>query len=298
VFERILVPLDGSGLADAILSQLRRILLYKDADVLLVRSVSLLPSVEADAVELPSILKAQAEKYLEEKASSLRAQGARVETFTRLGAAANGILDIAAEEKATVILMSTHGRSGLARWALGSVAEKVLRASRVPVLAVRSFAGAGSDAPRSGAEELSFKKILVPIDSSDLSLDVVPATLELAKLFGSHVVLLNVCDGLECTIPVPEMTAAYEQFRVGGISVEPLMKQGNPAAEILDTCSGQKADLIAMTTHGRAGISRWMLGSVTEKVLRASPVPMLVVRPAGVTMAQNNDPQKMHEART
>jgi nucleotide-binding universal stress UspA family protein len=57
------------------------------------------------------------------------------------------------------------------------------------------------------------------------------------------------------------------------------MKQGDPALQIVDTCNGQKADLIAMTTHGRAGVSRWMLGSVTEKVLRTAAVPLLVVRP-------------------
>jgi nucleotide-binding universal stress UspA family protein len=278
MFERLVVPLDGSELADAVLAQVRRILFHKDAELILVRAISVPPSVEGDAVELPSILQAQAAKYLEGIAGDLSAQGARVRTVTRQGNPADVILDVAAEERASLIAMSTHGRSGLSRWTLGSVAEKVLRASRVPVLAVRSFKGTGGAAATTGSAELSLRKILVPIDATDVSLEVVPPAVELAKLFGSHVVLLHVWDQ-SLTIPVVHVTRAFDQFHAAGVSVEPLMKQGDPATQILDTCFGQKADLIAMTTHARAGLSRWMLGSVTEKVLRSSAVPLLVVRP-------------------
>lgn len=275
MFERIVVPLDGSELAEAVLAQVRRILFHKDAEIVLVRAVAVPPSVEGETVELPQILQDQAAKYLKEIAGGLTSQGARVRTQVRRGFAADVILDIATEEQASLITMSTHGRSGIARWTFGSVAEKVLRASRIPVLAVRSFAGSA----RVQAQELALRRILVPIDSTELSMEVVPPALELATLFGSHVVLLNVCEGAACSIPVGQMSEAYEQFHAAGVSVEPLMKQGDPALQIVDTCNGQKADLIAMTTHGRAGVSRWMLGSVTEKVLRTAAVPLLVVRP-------------------
>jgi nucleotide-binding universal stress UspA family protein len=280
VFERILVPLDGSELAGAILAQVRRILSYRDAEVLLVRAVSVPPRLDRSAVELPGILQAQAAKYLEGIARMLSEQGAKVRTVTRLGYAEDVILDVAAEERVSLIVMSTHGRSGFSRWALGSVAEKVFRASRVPVVLVRSFAEVGAGAAPVASGELALRKILVPIDASDTSLEVVPPALELARLFGSHVVLLHVWDGGVCTVPVPQVTRAEEQFRIGGVTVESLIKQGDPAVQILDTCLGQKADLIAMTTYARAGISKWMVGSVTEKVLRASTVPLLVVRPA------------------
>lgn len=282
MFERILVPLDGSELAEAVLVQVRRILFYKDAEILLVRAIPLTPSVESNEVELPHIMKAQAAKYLEDKAAAFAAQGARVRTVAREGNPAEVILDVATEEKASMIVMSTHGRSGIARWTLGSVAEKVLHASRVPVLAVRSFAGTGEGAPRTGSTELSLKKILVPIDTTGVSDEIVTPALELAQLFGSHILLLNVCSGPECMVPVPYMTRAYEQFRAGGVPVEPLMKMGDPAQQILETCREQDADLIAMTTHARGGVARWMMGSVTEKVLRASAVPLLVVRPARI----------------
>lgn len=293
MFDRIVVPLDGSELAEAVLAQVRRLLFHKDAEVILVRAVSVPSAAEAASVELPGILEAQAAKYLGKIAGVLISQGARVRTETRLGSTADVILDVASEEKASLIAMSTHGRSGIARWAFGSVAEKVLRASRVPVLAVRSFAGSA----RVEAVEMSLRKILVPIDSTDLSLEIVPPTLELAKLFSSHVVLLHVWDGVTCTIPVPQISEAYERFHAAGVSVEPLMKQGDPALQILETCDGQKADLIAMTTHGRGGVSRWMLGSVTEKVLRASTVPLMAVRPGKATLARTEDRPEAQESR-
>ena len=275
MLERVLVPLDGSDLAAAILPQVRRILFYKDAEIILVQGVYVPANAGAEAVELPDILRAQAAKYLDGVAQTLSSQGARVRTVARIGDAAEVVLDVAAEEKASMIAMSTHGRSGIARWVRGSVAEKVLRASRVPVLAVRSFRAIP-------LAELDLKRMLVPMDATDASLEVLGPALELAVLFKSRVTLLHVCDGPTCSVPVPELTRAYERFRERGVDVEPVMKQGDPALQILDLARDMKADLIAMTTHGRSGVSRWTLGSVTEKVLRSAEVPLLVVRPAKV----------------
>jgi nucleotide-binding universal stress UspA family protein len=156
----------------------------------------------------------------------------------------------------------------------------------VPVLAVRSFTENGARAP---LEELDLEKILVPVDATPMSLEIVGSAVEFAQLFGSNVALLHVCQGAECAVPVPELTCAYEQFRAGGVSLEPLLKQGDPAQQILETCREQKAGLIAMTTHGRIGVGRWMMGSVTDKLLRAARVPLLIVRPAALAAARSSD---------
>jgi nucleotide-binding universal stress UspA family protein len=182
--------------------------------------------------------------------------------------------------------MSTHGRSGLARWVFGSVAEKVLRASPIPVLIVPSFTGSGGDVFPTGAREIPFKKILVPIASAELSLEIVPPAIEFAQLFESRVLALNVCQGPECSVPVHEMRRAYELFTAGGVATEPLVRQGDAAVQILEACRETGADLIAMTTHGHSGVSRWVLGSVAEKVLRGANVPLLVLRTAGTSRAE------------
>ena len=276
MFDRILVPLDGSEMAEAVLTQVRRLLFRKDAEVLLVQAIGLPPAVESDLSTILAILQARALEYLNGVGRRLSEQGARVRTFVRQGAPAETILEVAEKEEASLIAMSTHGRSGIARWVLGSVAEKVIRASPIPVLAVRSYEGA---APV-GAKELSLKKILVAIDAADLSFEAIPPAIELARLFDARVLLVNVCEGPECAVPVPQMTHAFVRFREAGLTVEPVMRVGDPASGILDACTEHGADLVALSTHGRSGVTRWVLGSVAEKVLRSATVPLLVVRNA------------------
>jgi nucleotide-binding universal stress UspA family protein len=283
MFERILVPLDGSELAESVLVQVGRLLRRMDAEVLLLRVVTLPPAAEGDVGTPLDLLWSRAADYLQGLERRLSEQGARVRVKVVEGFAAEAILETAKNERATMIAMSTHGRSGLARWVFGSVAEKVLRASPIPVLAVPSFTGSGGEAFPTGARELPFRKILVPIASADLSLEIVPAAIEFAQLFESRLFALNVCEGPECAVPVHQMRQAYEQIRAASVPAEPLVKQGNPALQILETCREIGADLIAMTTHGHSGLSRWVLGSVAEKVLRGANVPLLVLRTSGVS---------------
>jgi nucleotide-binding universal stress UspA family protein len=289
MLETILIPLDGSTLAEAILGQVRKILFRQDSELVLVRAVTIPLGTEATTPELMESIQVQATWYLEEMARKLRDQGARVRTVLRMGHPAEVILEVAREERATLIAMTTHGRTGLSHWAFGSVTEKVLRASPIPVLATRSFTAAG--VPSSG-EELKLKKILIPVSDEDLSMKIVEPALELARLFGSSATLLHVCEGAACAVPVPPLKQAFDRFREAGLDAEPLMRQGDPAAQVLEACRESNADLIAMTTHGRAGLSRWLMGSVTEKLLRAAPVPLLIVRPAAPKPAAREIPAK------
>jgi len=292
MFERILVPLDGSQLAESVLIQVRRLLAQKDAELILLRVVTLPPAAEADAGEPLNLLWSRATEYLQNLAGRLSSEGLRIRVRVLEGFPAQEILEVAKKEKVSLIALSTHGRTGLSRWVFGSVTEKVLRASPVPVLAIPSFVGIGGDAFVRAAQELPFKKILVPISAAELSLDVLPPAMEFANLFESKVALVNVCEGIECTVPVHEMRMAFERLRDGGIPTEPIVKQGDPAVQILEACREQGADLIAMTTHGRSGVSRWLLGSVAERVLRTANVPLLVVRPAKKVRAAVSEPKE------
>ena len=278
--ERILIPLDGSALAESVLIQVRRLLSRSEGELLLLQVVTLPPAAESDAGEPLDLLWARATEYLQNVAGRLSSEGLRVRSRVVEGFPANQILEAAKKEKVTLIAMSTHGRTGLSRWVFGSVTEKVLRASPVPVLAIPSFLGIGGDAVPRDAKEMPFQKILAPIAAEELSLEVLPPLAELARKFGSTVRLLHVCEGPECAVPTHEMREAFEVLRREQVPAEPLLKQGDPAVRILETCREEGADLIAMTTHGRSGIPRWLMGSVAEKVLWASNVPLLVVRPA------------------
>jgi nucleotide-binding universal stress UspA family protein len=302
MFERILVPLDGSPRAEMILPQLARILRHEDAEILLLRS-HFVADVNAEWAVVSADLRRQeraaAQAYIQDVAGRFAGQAAKVHGRVVAGPAAPSILDVAREEGATMIAMATHGRSGLARFAMGSVAEKVLRASDVPVLLVRSFRETPKgDLEPATAEELPFRKILVPVDGSRAAAAALAPAVKFGRLFGSRGVLLHVVapwvppgpilPGMEPMLPpeipapVPEKDAATavaaKRFEAAGLRAVRRTVVGDPASAILDHAREAGVDLIAMATHGRSGLSRWAMGSVTERVLRSAPVPMLVVR--------------------
>jgi nucleotide-binding universal stress UspA family protein len=303
MFERILIPLDGSWRAELILSQVARILRREDSEVLLLRVLDVPPLVR-DLEAVPFLLKAreEAEKYIHELELRLSERGAKVRGRVEEGPVAAAILDVARKENTTMIAMTTHGRSGFARWVMGSVAEKVARASEVPILMVRSFREAPhGDVEPASEEELPFRRILVPVDGSPTSMEAVDAAEEFARLFGSEILLLHVwpvqlaplyiAPGVPVfntnpasIFPTPspekdEMTAqAAERFRRAGLQVTRMSTSGDAASEILDQSVAKGADLVALGTHGRSGVSRWVLGSVAERVLRHARTPVLLIR--------------------
>jgi nucleotide-binding universal stress UspA family protein len=276
MLKRILLPLDGSEHGAAAVTRLRPLLLRKHAELLLLRVVAAPHGLEGDRARALEELGAEAVRYLEEVEGSLRSEGVPIRSLVRTGPAAGEILDVARKEGATLIAMATHGRSGLPRWILGSVAEKVLRASPVPVLALRSFGEGGGPPP---AAEFRPKRILAAIDAADRSLAALEPAVELAEIFRAEVRLIHVCDdALSCSVPVPQLTRAYERCKEAGLAVEPLLRQGDPAGQILEAAQEVSADLVALATHGRSGPSRWLLGSVAERVLRSTSLPLLLVR--------------------
>ena len=279
MFERILLPLDGSTLGEAILHQIEPILGRESSEIVLLR-VAQLQTAAVGTQRSPPVFRdpvSDAHEYLARIENRFVRQGTRTRSIIEVGSPAAVILDIAEREKVTLIAMATHGRTGLARWVFGSVSEKVLRASRVPLLLMRSFQEGGSPAP---SEPLAFDRVLVPI--ANFHLRILGYVREFAIHFGSKVTLMHV-------IQPGEERSAQEQARAeirhvqqdleaAGIPTELREGRGDPAQEILECARDERASIIAMTTHGRSGPSRWAVGSVTEKVLRSATVPMLVVR--------------------
>lgn len=304
MFETVLVPLDGSARAESVLRQVEPLLKRPSCEVILLRTVWSEPSLlRIDYGRKLQEDRAEALEYLHGLIRRHEAEGMKVRGLVREGPPAEMILETSRSHGVDLIAMSTHGASGIRRWMLGSVSEKVIRASDAPVLLLRSFG------PRAAAAEpgwVPFRKILAPTDGSEHSLAVIPFVEELAAVYSAEVTLLHVDDRLRIPVGLPQaalvattpfpspwaapepmspaaqdalLQAASGRFKDSGRVVHRRLERGDAAGEILNAAKSGGFDLIAMSTHGRRGVSRWVFGSVTEKVLRHASVPLLVVRP-------------------
>ncbi len=287
--KKILVPLDGSKTSDRILDQVRRILLRKDVELRLLRVLPEPLSYQEDPDRRKRLVEAQS--HLERHCEALEAQGARAGYATvPAGDPASRILNYAGRYKPSLIAMTTHGRTGTRRWIRGSVAERILRSAPFPVLLWNPSRAAEGGVKGEGPR---FRKILVPLDGSETSARILPLVGELAEAYGSTVVLYHVVPlyanvaGEYPIVQLPPTPAeiarqlAPYRRRLKGIPVKVASELGVPAASILDAAKAMHADLIAMTTHGRSGASRWAFGSVAEQILRHCPYPLLVLRTGG-----------------
>jgi nucleotide-binding universal stress UspA family protein len=265
--QKVLIPLDGSPLAERITVHAGRLLHAKSASALLLRVVR--SAFEAEP----------AWKELEGLRDRLQASGVDASARVVVGEPAQRIIEIVREVDATLIALSTHGRSGVARVLRGSVAAEVLRRSPVPVLLANPFS-------LREAENLPIRRILVPLDGSARSAAILPAVSELARLHGSEVVLMNVVDLSWAHYPTaarPHELALAKDYLAReldrlDVRARPLIVEGKAAEEILAAVAREQIDLVALTTHGRSGTARWYFGSVAESVSRACPCPLLVAR--------------------
>jgi nucleotide-binding universal stress UspA family protein len=290
MIDRILVALDGSKLAEQALPVASGLAAGSGAELLLMTTIApverWVDSKESSIWEEEET--AMAGEYLDSAARPLRDDGERVRTRVIWGRPAPMICEMAEEESADLIVMTTHGRSGIARWVMGSVADKVLRTSRQPVLLVRSRDEAAQ-------QTVQLKKILVPLDGSPLSEAVLPFVGSLALRLGASLLLERVilpATALYAGEYVPsglpaldELEAQARQYLVAiakrerrrGITVDLEVDIGYAAEAILDAAERNKADLIALSTHGRSGPERWIMGSVADAVVRHADLPCLVL---------------------
>ena len=180
-FGTILVPLDGSELSDRILEQARRILVTQDARVVLLRVIP--PRGEKEPDRAHQERRDAANAHLDRLRRGLKARGCEVSATLHEGDdPAQAIVEVAERERAGLVAMTTHGRTGPARWVRGSVAERVLRGCERPLFLVNPKAMA--DAPSSPGE-LRFERLLVPLDGSRRSASVLPLAISLARAFGA-----------------------------------------------------------------------------------------------------------------
>lgn len=275
MLERVLVPLDGSETAEAVLPLVRTL---KPAEVVVMRAAGRATDEESH-------------RYV--AAQSRQLAGLKIRAIVREGSAPEAILAAADEVFATMILMGTHGRTGLSRFTFGSVAEKVARAGHLPVMMLRTR--------KPPAKDFLVRRILVPMDGSETALGIIPYVVSLARHCVAQIVVLHVTELSRLVVgavsgevvdrpdldrrpprnPSIEEMLRYASERFAEADVRTVLThvRGDAAVAILDYAQEHLCDVIAMATHGRSGISRWTLGSVAEKVLRHATMPTLTVRP-------------------
>ena len=290
---RLLVPLDGSELAAKALPVAAYLCrqLAAELDLVTVLPTFVLPPVmgqEYVPAEVYQQLEEQQRKdaraYLDRVTADIRQMG--VGTFIRelivRGNTAAEVLDVAAELHPTLIVMTTHGRTGLARFALGSVADRVVRGGEAPALLLRSF-----PSPRHGSD---LAHALVPLDGSPLAESpLFSIALRLAGPVLRSITLLRVTDprdGSQGRLAAETYLAGVrqrllERLEGRGCSVTSTLRVNtNPARSIVECAEEDEYDLVLMATHGEAGVGRLAFGGVTDRVLRDGQMPLLLVHPA------------------
>ncbi len=301
MFTHILVPLDGSPLAQCALPYGFALASAEDASVTLLSVVPpmqmltdnyVLYNAATEAIQL-----ADAGDALDALAQSLRTHGVRVTTAVAVGDAADQILRYADENATDAIVMASHGWGGAFHWAFGSVARKVITGATVPTLVVRT-----KDAPEHAETPAPVRSILVPLDGSELAEAVLPLVTDLARSCGASVTLARVVafpGGIYMASPYAPLVApdtfdhameesraaarvyldsTAERLRSAGLTVEAVVRDGEPASRLLSLMDEEKYDLVVAATHGRTGIGRWVMGSVAERLVESSHTPVLLVR--------------------
>jgi nucleotide-binding universal stress UspA family protein len=289
VYSKILVALDGSYLAEQILPFVRWIAEPNKIPVQLLT----ISDPDARAPFWPAevdktYLKEVAEKYF----TTPKLVTGRVER----GEPAAVIVDCAKNDPDCLIAMATHGVSGVRRWLLGSVAGKVVQTAVNPLLLIRPVE---DSAPSTQA---GLGSLVVPLDGSSLAEKVLPHVAGLARQLKLRVRLIQVytlpksafvvADGMFDQGPAvfrdalrkeaeTYLAAKVEQLRAEGVEqVTTSAVEGDAASEIIDIARAAPDNLIAMSTHGRSGVTRWVVGSVAERVIQHSGDPVLIIRPA------------------
>lgn len=298
MFKKILIPLDGSTFAEQVLAHLPPFIAPGQTELLLLQVIAPTP---LHTKEYRHQQVAAGTEYLEKVADGLRASGAMVYHQVLTGDVTAAICSAALSHEVDLIAMTTHGRSGMSRWALGSVADHVVRVATTPVLLVRGGL-ASPAAPR-------LASILVPLDGTVLAEEALTPAIALARESRATLNLLRAIDlqterELDGIFEQMEGHAALRDLRLHnaslylnlmaekarrlGIDTECHTTDQSPASAIIEQAAQQETSLIMMSTHARHGVGRWLFGSIADTVLHQATCPLLLVREANGDWALTN----------
>lgn len=277
---RILLALDGTEFSETAIETTVGLARRLGAELHLVRVVPPLLSTAPELFpnlgqEFTTQAQNEARAYLEGVRE--RFHGLQCQVHAPLGSPKEVLSQVALEQACRLVVMASHGRTGVARWLLGSTAEFVLRHVESAVLLLRPGA-----LPSASGE---FRHVLIPVDGSTSSREVLAkvgpylaegarvSVLRATGLTARDYTLLN--NSQEVKTYVAHLQEQLRQLETHGLNLEHHVIDGEAADSIVHFAEQQHCDLIAMSTHGRTGFRRWVLGSTTEKIARQASCPVL-----------------------
>ena len=291
-YKKILIPLNGSELAEKALPYAKSIATLKKSQVILF-AVSLTIFVDRRDRLFSS--------YLEVKAKELNTEGIKTTTATSYGDVAEEIVKYANNNKLDLIVMATHGYSKAKKWMFGSIAQKVLYGTEIPVLLIKS---------KSSEASTEFNRILVPVDGSSFSESTFPYVEELTKKTNKEILLLHICEppivpsygsrpinstwkkyrddmwGEMEKLSTSYLKKTMAALKKKGIKVKSRVvkaQSGEVVQTIMQVSKEENIDLIVIATQGRTGVNRRVYGSVANRIVEESSQPILLIRPATST---------------
>jgi nucleotide-binding universal stress UspA family protein len=297
MFDLILVPLDGSQLAECVLPHSAAIARSFDAEVTLLR---MLEKHQAGAsgqlFDLVNwqISKTKAALYLEKTKTHFQELGLRVHAAVLEGLVAEGIAEYALNQGMKLVVLSSHGRNGVTQWGISSITQKIILSAQTSLLIVRAHASYESEIP-------VYQRILVPLDGSQRAENVLPIITQLAQIHRSQIHLVQVIQTPEMARQMPptpedidlsnrvvarnreEAERYLEQVKsrsvLEGIPIQTHLVTGdNAAVELHRVTEQEHIDMVALSAHGYSGNHQWPYGSIVNNFILYGKAPLLIVQ--------------------
>jgi nucleotide-binding universal stress UspA family protein len=290
---QVVLALDGSEFSARVLPSAHAICRLFDASLIL---VSVLPARGAARV-LPKgrssgdpqqAGQVEAETYLSQLVGRAKTSGIRADYYVASGPVAQALDMLTRELDADLLVMSTHGRSGVSRFMLGSNASATIQVVTRPILLLRTQALAAQEVP-------TVRRVLVPLDGSGFAEQIIPWVQAVATVAHAEMILLTVPEVPEPALygtlsgAVDELRERAEanarryveglamQLRELGVDARPAVRGSRPATAILEAAEAEQVDLILLATHGRGGVERLVMGSVADRVVHHAACPVLLL---------------------
>ncbi len=278
MYDNILLPFDGSEGAIEVLHHASEIAHWADATIhVLYVADTTRDSVTVVEGNTVDVLEREGKETVEEAAKTLETLGNAYKTDVVQGNPAPTIVEYAERYDQDLVVMPTHAREGVSRYLIGSVSEKVVRLSSVPVLTARMHPD----------EQLTFpyENILVPTDGSTAATHAADHLIELAAALDATVHVLSVVDdtaldlgaGGDEGVATDAVEAVASEAEERGVATVRHVEHGSPVEAVLDSIESNDVHAVGMGTTGKRGTDRILLGSVAEKTVRSAPVPVVTV---------------------